>query len=120
MLAHNSGQDHRWLISAIGGLCLIGLGAALALDQLGYVLPYRWLFLILLIPAVGMILDSFRLAKNFGWRDIRPLSRLITGVIFVLISVLMSLRLNTGLIFPVLIVALGAATLVRAVLGRVF
>jgi uncharacterized membrane protein len=119
MLAYNSGHHHRWLISAIGGLCLIGLGAALALDQLGYVLPYRWLFLILLIPAVGMILDGFRLAKNFGWRTIQPLARFITGVIFGLISVLLSMKLNTGLILPALIVALGIATVVRALAGRV-
>lgn len=118
MHAHSPGRGYRWLISAIGGLCLIGLGVALTIDQLGYVLPCRWLFLLLLVPAIGAMRDSFRLATKVGWQSIQPLSRLITGAIFALISILMSLRLNTGLILPALIVALGIATLVRALVGK--
>jgi hypothetical protein len=37
---------------------------------------------------------------------------------FALVGVLLSLRMNTGLILPVLTVALGAATIVRAILSR--
>ncbi|QFY63818.1 hypothetical protein FZ934_26760 (plasmid) [Rhizobium grahamii] len=61
------------------------------------------------------ILDSARLARIVGWLNIQTPARLIAGVVFALIGVLMSLRLNTGVILPALIIALGVATMVRAV-----
>lgn len=118
MLAHSPKDGGRWLISAIGGFVLVVLGTALAIDQLGYPLPYRWIFLILVLPAASAILDSFRLARVVGWRNIQPLSRMIAGAMFALIGILLSLRLNTGLILPALTVALGIATVVRAVINR--
>lgn len=118
MLAHSPKDTYRWLIPAFGGCILIAMGSALAIDQLGYPLPYRWAFLILLLPAASAIWDSFRIARTLGWRSIQPLSRLIAGAMFALVGVLLSLRMNTGLILPVLTVALGAATIVRAILSR--
>ena len=115
MLAPSPKEGGRWLISVFGGLVLFGVGIALALDQLGYALPYRGFFMILLVPASTAMLDSARLARIVGWLNIQTLSRLIAGVVFALIGVLMSLRLNTGLILPALIIALGVATMVRAV-----
>jgi hypothetical protein len=97
---------------------LIVLGSALAIDQLGYPLPYRWVFLILLLPAASAIWDGFRAARITGWRSIQPLSRLIAGALFALVGVLLSLRLNTGLILPVLTILLGVATIARAILSR--
>lgn len=118
MPAHNPYRSYRWMVTAIGGCFLIMLGSALAVDQLGYDLPYRWLFLILLAPAASAILSSLRAAKVLGWRHIQPLSRFVTGVIFAIIGILMALRLNTGLILPALIIALGLVTTMRAVVGR--
>jgi hypothetical protein len=119
VLAHSLKDTHRWLITAFGGCVLIAMGSALMIDQLGYPLPYRWAFLILLLPAASAIWDGFRIARLLGWHSIQPLSRLIAGVVFALVGVLLSLRLNTGLILPALTVALGATTVVRAILGRV-
>jgi hypothetical protein len=104
--------------TALGGCFLVILGTILALDQLGYTVPYRWLFLALLAPASSAIVDSFRVARVIGWRHVLPISRLVSGIIFGLIGILMSLRLNTGLILPALIVALGVVTVVRAVFGK--
>lgn len=118
MHVHRPQDGYRWLVSTVGGMLLVVVGSALVIDQLGYALPYRWLFLILLVPASGAIADSVRIARVLGWRSIQPLARLIVGAFFALIGILMSLRLNTGLILPALIVGLGAATIVRAVLGR--
>ncbi|WP_203437425.1 hypothetical protein [Rhizobium sp. BG6] len=118
MLAH-SPRGHRWVITAIGGCFLVILGTVLAVDQLGYAVPYRGLFLVLLAPAISAIVDSVRVANVVGWRHVLPISRFVTGVIFGLIGILMSLRLNTGLILPALIVALGIVTIVRAFFGRI-
>jgi len=119
VLAHTPKHAYRWLISAFGGCVLIALGAALAIDQLGYPLPYRWMFLILLLPAASAIWDSVRVARIIGWRSIQPLSRLIAGAIFALVGILLSLGLNTGLILPALTILLGLATIFRAVLNRI-
>ncbi len=119
MLAPSPKGGRRWMLSAFGGLVLFGVGGALAMDQLGYALPYRWLFLILLLPASSAMIDSFRLARALGWQNVQPLSRAIAGAVFALIAILMSLRLNTGLILPALIMALGVATVVRAIVGKV-
>lgn len=113
-------RKHRnqWVISAIGGGVLVAVGGALLIDQLGYGVPYRWVFLVLLVPAAMAITDSFRLASVMGWRSIQPLSRFIAGALFAVIAILMFFKLDTGLILPALIMALGAATIVRALLGR--
>ncbi|WP_156408717.1 hypothetical protein [Rhizobium sp. Root708] len=87
----------------------------MALDQLGYTLPCRGFFMILLVPASSAILDSARLARILGWQNVQTLSRLIAGAVFALIGILMSLRMNTGLILPALVIALGVATMVRSV-----
>ena len=113
MLIHNP-RSRRWMVTAIGGVFLVALGSVLAVDQLGYAVPYRWIFLILLVPATRSIADSFRLARSIGWRHVLPISRFVTGLIFALIGILMSLTLNTGLILPGLIIALGVVTIIRA------
>lgn len=96
---------------------LLVIGSALLIDQLGYRLPYRWLFLILLIPACTAIADGLRTARLIGWRSLQALSRLIAGTLFALIGMLLFLRLDTGLILSGLLMALGMATIVRAILG---
>jgi hypothetical protein len=99
-------------------MTLLVIGFALLIDQLGYVLPYRWMFLILLVPASIAVADGVRVAKVVGWHRVQPLSRLIVGLVFALIGILVFLRMNTGLILPVLMIAIGAATAARAVAGR--
>jgi hypothetical protein len=97
---------------------LLLVGGALLADQLGYVVPHRWAFLVLLVPAAAAIADGIRLAGALGWRNIHPISRLIAGTLFAAIGMLMFLGLNTGLILPALIMVLGAAGLARALLHR--
>lgn len=97
---------------------LLLVGGALLADQLGYAMPYRWMFLGLLVPAAAAIADAMRIAGSLGWRHVQPLSRLIAGMLFAAIGVLMFLELNTGIILPALIMALGGATLMRALLKK--
>ncbi len=117
MRAEERKPGHSWVASVVGGVMLVLIGSAVLMDQLGYLLPYRWVFLILLIPASSAIVDGLRIARIAGWQSIQALSRLIAGILFALIGMLMFLRLNTGLILPALIMALGVGTIARA-LGR--
>lgn len=107
------------LVPIIGGAMLTAVGAALLADQLGFVLYYRWLFLILLVPAAAAIADGIRVAGLLGWRNLHAISRLIAGMLFAAIGMLMFLELNTGVILPALIVLLGAGTVARALFNRV-
>lgn len=115
---HSARPHYHRLIPAIGGAMLILVGAALLADQLGFAVPHRWMFLILLVPAAAAITDGFRIAAILSWRDVRPISRLIAGALFAAIGTLMFLGLNTGIILPALIISLGAGTIGRALLNR--
>jgi hypothetical protein len=118
MLVHSPGGGRSLIVCAFGGIFLVALGVALAADQLGYEIPYRWMFLLLILPALGQILDGMRIAGLVGWQNLQPIARITTGFVFGLIGILMSLRLNTGLVLPVLVIALGVATTIRAALGK--
>lgn len=107
------------LVPSIGGVTLTVIGMALLADQLGYALPHRWMFLLLLAPAAAALADGVRVAGMFGWRNVHALSRIIAGILFAAIGMLMFLKLNTGVILPALIMMLGGATIVRALLNRV-
>jgi hypothetical protein len=96
---------------------IVVLGSVLAIAQLADPLPYRWTFLILVLPAAGVILDRFRLARIVSLGSTQPLPRLIAGAVFALIGIPLPLRLNTSLILPALTVILGAATVVRALVN---
>lgn len=111
---------HRrgWLVPTAGGVALLLVGCALLADQLGYTVPHRWLFLVLLVPAAAAIADSIRIAPAWGLLSVPVLSRLIAGILFALIGGLMFLGLNTGIILPGLIMGLGAGTLMRTALRQ--
>jgi hypothetical protein len=111
---HRHVRFPRWLIPVVGGLVLTTVGAALLADRLGYHLPHRWAFLVLLAPAAAAIVDGVRLAQHSGWLSVAVISRLVAAALFTAIAVLLFLELDTGVILPVLIVALGLGTIVRA------
>jgi len=115
---HNGRSRFGSLAPAVGAIVLLLVGGALLADQLGYVLPHRWTFLVLLIPAAAAIADAIRIAGIWGWRNVQPLARLLAGALFAAIGTLMFLGLNTGIILPALIIALGAASLMRTLLRR--
>ncbi|KFL32423.1 hypothetical protein JP75_02370 [Devosia riboflavina] len=94
------------------------IGSALLADQLGYILPYRWAFLVLLIPAAAAIADGIRTATTLGWRNVHALARMIAGGLFAAIGMLMFFHLNTGIILPAVIMTLGAGTVARALITR--
>lgn len=106
------------LFPIMGGAILTIVGCALLADQLGYILAYRWVFLVLLVPAAAAIADGVRIAAILGWRNVQAISRLIAGVLFAAIGMLMFLELNTGVILPALIITLGAATVIRTLSSR--
>ncbi len=108
----------RWFLRVIGGGVLLALGAALLVDQLGYRMPYRWAFLIILLPAAVAIVGGLRGALADGWRNLRSLSRIITGLLFAAIGTFLALGINTGIILPVLIIGLGLGSTAFALLDR--
>lgn len=107
-----------WLVPVVGGSALLLIGAALLADELGYAIPFRWAFLILLVPAAVALADGVHVARFHGWRSVATLSRLIAGTLFAAIGIMLVLRLNSGIILPLLIILLGMAAIARAVTRR--
>ncbi|MEZ2126218.1 MULTISPECIES: hypothetical protein [unclassified Sinorhizobium] len=103
-----------WISSIVGGSVLVLIGATMFADELGYQLPHRWMALILLVPAIAAIADSIVLGLRLRRADIPVVSRGIVGVLFGAIGILLFLRISTGVLLPILIVALGAGAIVRA------
>jgi hypothetical protein len=114
----NKLRHRATLTSLIGGSALVVVGGAMLADQLGYALAYRWVFLVLLLPAAAAIADGVRLSGQLGWRAVPVLSRLIAGALFAAIGTMLVLKLDTGIILPGLAIALGAITIIRTVFGR--
>lgn len=118
-LGHKAPGLRDWLVPVVGGSALLLVGGALLADQLGYTIPYRWAFLVLLIPAAVAVADSVRIAHFHGWRSVATLSRVIAAALFAAIGVLLFLKLDTGIILPLLIILLGMGTIARALIGRI-
>ncbi|MBS7701522.1 hypothetical protein [Chelatococcus sp. YT9] len=73
--------------------------------------------LILLLPAAAAVADSFRLVLQWGRWNIYPVARAITGALFAAIAILLYLRINTGVLLPILMMALGVGAILRALIS---
>ena len=102
-----------WIARPLGGLVLVLIGAVMVADQLGYDLPHRWIALILLLPAGVALVDSIRHASVERRWDIPLLARGIAAALFGAIGILLFLGIGTGLLLPILIMALGAGAILR-------
>lgn len=103
-----------WISPIVGGSVLVVIGATMFADELGYRLPHRWMALILLVPATAAIAGSIGQTLKLKRADIHILSRGIAGFLFAAIGILLFLRIGTGALLPILLMALGAASIIRA------
>lgn len=114
---YRKSRSWAWISPLIGGPVLLLIGLAIIADELGYELPNRWIALILLLPAGAAIVDSIRLALRQGRWDLRLLARGIAGSLFAAIAILLYLRISTGVLLPILMMALGLGAILRALLS---
>lgn len=105
---------HAQIFPLIGGIALLLVGSAMMVDQLGFTIPYRWVFLILLAPGGLSIVDGMRIGRIWGWSDTRVMARIIAGAAFALMAIVMTLGIDPGVIMPALLIALGAGSVLRA------
>jgi uncharacterized membrane protein HdeD (DUF308 family) len=100
----------------VGGLSLALIGIVMACEQLGYHLPQRWIALILVVPGSAAILDSLKLVVYHRNQGLQALARGIAGLLFIAIGIFLFEGINTGLLLPSLMIAVGLVVFGRAIL----
>lgn len=111
-------QKLVWIRPAIGGAALLLVGVVLLADALDYQLRDRWLALVLLVPAGLVIVDAVRLLARPDRVALIIVSRLLVGVVYAAIAILLFLGMSTSVVLPSLVALLGLGAIVRAVLLR--
>jgi hypothetical protein len=101
----------------VGGAILILLGVVFLLQEMGGLTLRNWWAIFILFPAVGALAGAWRSFQEAGRHLTRQVrSALIGGVVLTLVAAAFLLELNWGLIGPVLIILVGVALLVNAIL----
>jgi hypothetical protein len=107
-------RRQRWGGAPIGAIILILVGLALLADNFGYKLPANWWAFFLLIPAAGALMAALQHYREGGDRlsgDV--IGSLISVAIFVGLWAAFFFGLGWGLFWPLLLMAIGIALLVR-------
>jgi hypothetical protein len=108
-------REERWGGAPIGAIILLILGFVLLAQNFGVlVLPERWWAFFLLIPAAGSLVAAVRNYRGAGDRVTgEVIGSLISTVIFVTLWAAFFFEFGWGMFWPVLLIAIGAALLVR-------
>lgn len=111
-------QTRASTAAAVGGIFLLLIGAVLMIDALGYELRDRWLALVLLLPASFALFNGMQQALRRHRVDLLVVSRLLVGVVYATIAVLLFMGLQTSVVLPALVVVLGLGAILRALFVR--
>ncbi len=105
----------------IAALILIAVGAVFLLQNLGYGIPGNWWALFVLIPAGFAFAGAWRAydqnGQRFGTGVVGPL---ITGIVLVALTLmfLFNLDVDWNIVWPVILIIIGALALGRAYMRR--
>lgn len=105
----------------IAGLILIGVGLLFLFQNLGYAVPGNWWSLFILIPAVFSFASALRSYRKNGDKiDGVTAGSLLTGIVLVAVTgvFMFDLDVDWNVIWPLLLVVVGAIALGRAYLRR--
>lgn len=105
-----------WGSGWIGGAVLILLGVVFLLQNLGTFYFNNWWALFILIPALGAFGAAWNMYNTTGRFNAAARGSLISGIVFVLITVTFLFNLNWGIVFPVLLILAGVALLINIML----
>lgn len=114
------GERSRWGVW-LTGLLLILAGAALLLNNTGlFSIPLtNWWALFILLPAMGAFERAWRMYRNAGnqWTG-RANGALLAGLLLTAITVAFIVDLNWTIFGPFLVILVGLAILINAVVFR--
>lgn len=101
----------------IWGMFLIALGVVFLLDNTGLLRLENWWALFILLPAIGSFRSAYAVYKASGDR-LTGAARgpLLGGVLLTTLAMIFLFGLNFGQLWPLLLVAAGAALLINALM----
>ncbi|WP_421723888.1 LiaF transmembrane domain-containing protein [Bauldia sp.] len=105
----------------IAGLVLVGVGVVFLLQNMGYAVPANWWSLFILIPAFFAFAGAWRsYRRNDQQIDASTAGSLLTGIVLVALTVLFmtGFQFDWDIVWPMLLIVLGAIFLGRAYLKR--
>jgi hypothetical protein len=115
------GGGPSWGVPWVGGAVLIALGIVFLLQNLGLFYLNNWWALFILIPAFGAFASAWRIYQAAGGHLVAPArGSLFGGLVFTLIALIFLFGLNWGLLWPIILILIGAGALLNALLpGRI-
>ena len=109
--------DARGPGALIGAEILIAVGVVFLLQNLGYSIPGNWWALFILIPAAFAFAGAWRAYVANG-RKFGPgvTGSLITGLVLIALTLvfLFDFDVNWDIVWPVVLIVIGARLLIRA------
>ena len=104
----------RWGGAPIGAIILLILGAVLLAEYFGARLPENWWAFFLLIPAAGSLVAAMRNYRETGGTMTgEVIGSLISTAIFIVLWAAFFFGFGWGLFWPIMLIAIGVALLVR-------
>ncbi len=76
----------------------------------------NWWALFLLIPALGSFADAWNIYRQQGRLNRRVRGELVSGCVFLLITVTFLFNLNWGIVLPVLLIIWGLSMLLNSLI----
>jgi hypothetical protein len=100
----------------IMGLALVGLGVVFLLQNMGMIDLRNWWALFIMLPALGSFSEAWGRYHTEGRLTAAARGSLLAGLFFTLLAAIFLFGWNSGLIWPVLIILVGAGILLNALL----
>ncbi|MEX0852154.1 MAG: DUF5668 domain-containing protein [Bauldia sp.] len=109
------GRD-RWIV----GLILIVVGAVFLLQNLGFEMPTNWWAVFLLLPAAAAAINGVKAYNREGRITGGAAASFAIAAVLVLAAavLLLDIRINWDLIWPLVLIAIGLGILLRSFGGR--
>ena len=93
----------------IAGLVLVGLGILFLLRNFGVPIPENWWAVFLILPGLGSLWTAWRMYRRDGRVTRSITSTGLVGAVLVLFGVSFLAGFDWGILWPVVLIALGLA-----------
>ncbi len=109
---HEFRSQGAWIM----GLALVALGVIFLLQNMGLLVLNNWWALFIMIPALGAFSEAWGRYRSAGRLTGAARGSLLGGLFFTLLTAIFLFGWNSGLIWPVVIILVGAGILLNALL----
>src|SRR3569833_2314601 len=97
----------------VGALVLIAIGVIFLLGNFGLHIPAQWWAIFLLVPAAGLLVTAIRFYRVDNTYSGRAMGPLIGGSVLLAMALAIFFGLTLCVFWPIVLIAVGAATIAR-------